>query len=254
MASRLDVPNDRFKNGEVMLQDAILKCVGTADALVILDVGANTGQWSTLVLGAIQRHGGTAVEMHVFEPAPAAFHALQSNLSSFTSSVRLSCNQVAVSNFTGTADFRIVAPLSEVNTLEPLDRAAGLETVTVSCTSLDEYCRELGLSHIFFVKIDTEGNDFRVLEGASGLLMRGCVDFLQFEYNHRWIAFRNYLKDVFDLVQPFQYEIGKITPSGIEFYDRWDPDLERFVEGNYLLCKKSLRPHLPSIRWWNEGQ
>jgi FkbM family methyltransferase len=252
MASRLDVPNDPVKNGEVLLQSAVLSRVTTADALVIFDVGANTGQWSTLLLRTLQRHVGAQVELHLFEPSPTAFEALQVNLSQVAHSVRLTCNELAVSNFTGSADFSIVAPLSQVNTLAPLEPTSALEIVTVSCVTLDEYCLQRRLPRIYFAKIDTEGNDFRVLEGARDLLMHGCVEYLQFEYNHRWIAFRSYLKDVFDLIQPFQYSIGKLTPKGIEFYDRWHPDLEKFVEGNYLLCKKVYRSQLPSVPWWNE--
>ena len=85
------------------------------------------------------------------------------------------------------------------------------------------------------------------------MLGEGRVDYLQFEYNHRWIAFRSYLRDVFDLIKPFEYTLGKITPKGVEFYDKWDPDLEKFLEGNYLLCRNPHRSQLPSIRWWADA-
>ena len=252
MASRFDVPNDPTTNGELLLQSAVVKGLGTADTPVIFDVGANTGQWSMLLLRTLQRHHGTRVELHVFEPSPAAFHALQENLSSARPSIRLTANQLAVSSFSGYSDFSIVTPMSQVNALIALELSAVSETIKVSCVTLDDYCSRQGLLGVHFVKIDTEGNDFRVLQGAEGLLAHGRLDFLQFEYNHRWIAFRTYLKDVFDFIEPFPYAIGKLTPKGVEFYDRWHPDLERFIEGNYVVCKDVHKSKLPVVRWWNE--
>ena len=58
----------------------------------------------------------------------------------------------------------------------------------------------------------------------------------QFEYNHRWILGRFFLRDAFELVQAFGYRVGKLTPRGVEFYPGWDPELETFVEGNYVAC------------------
>jgi FkbM family methyltransferase len=252
MAARLDPPNDRLSDGELLLLGAILRHLPAVDPLVIVDVGANTGQWSTLLLSELARSPRHTAELHVFEPSPAAFKTLDANLSPAPDAVRLVFNQRAVSNFTGTAELSIVAPLSQVNTLVPLERNASAARLTVACVTLDDYCVEQGLPRIHLAKIDTEGNDFRALEGARRLLEEARIDYLQFEYNHRWIAFRNYLKDVFDLIQPYAYVVGKITPKGVEFYDRWDPELERFLEGNYLLCRTAYQSQLPSIRWWVE--
>ena len=88
----------------------------------------------------------------------------------------------------------------------------------------------------------------RVLEGAKGLLERGAIDFLQFEYNHRWILFRNYLKDVFDLVEPLGYRVAKVTPHGLEVYPKWHFELEVFWEGNYLIAKDFAALGLPLLK------
>ena len=103
--------------------------------------------------------------------------------------------------------------------------------------TLETFCSEHNITRIVFAKVDTEGNDMRVLEGARDLLERGAIDFLQFEYNHRWILFRNYLKDVFDLVEPLGYRVAKVTPHGLEVYRHWHFELEVFWEGNYLVAK-----------------
>src|SRR5690606_5505755 len=91
------------------------------------------------------------------------------------------------------------------------------------------------IPHINFIKVDTEGNDMRVLLGAARLLEAWAIDYVQFEYNCRWVAFRNFLKDVFDFVEPMGYRVAKVVPDGIETFDGWQPDLEVFQEGNYLV-------------------
>jgi hypothetical protein len=85
------------------------------------------------------------------------------------------------------------------------------------------------------------------------MLKRQAIGVLQFEYNHRWIGGRWFLRDAFDLLLPLGYALGKITPRGIEFYDRWHYELETFREANYLACTPSHVPTFPSIGWWNAG-
>ena len=77
------------------------------------------------------------------------------------------------------------------------------------------------------------------------------IDFVQFEYSHRWIGFRHFLKDVFDLVEPMGLAIGKITPEGIEECDGWHFELEAYREANYLVYAPENRLDLPHFPWWN---
>ena len=39
-------------------------------------------------------------------------------------------------------------------------------------------------------------------------------------------------------------------PKGVEFYPGWDPDLETFVQGNYVACTPVAARGLPAVRWW----
>jgi hypothetical protein len=99
---------------------------------------------------------------------------------------------------------------------------------------------EHSIDQVDLIKIDTEGNDFRVIQGASVLLTKGGVGVLQFEYNHRWIHSRSYLKDVFDLVRNTPYRVAKVCSTALEVYSEWHPELERFFETNYILVHERL--------------
>jgi hypothetical protein len=121
-------------------------------------------------------------------------------------------------------------------------------------TTIDACAEDAGLGQIALVKIDTEGHDLAVLRGARKLLAEHRILAVQFEYNHRWIAARSFLRDAFDLLLPLGYRLGKLTPRGVEFYPGWDAELETFVEGNYVACLPQVAERLPPVAWWKSAR
>ncbi len=101
------------------------------------------------------------------------------------------------------------------------------------------------LDVIHLLKSDTEGHDMEVITGALPLLKEGRIAVHQFEYNHRWIFSKHFLKDVFDAAEGLPYHIGKICPNDIEVYDKWYPEHERFFEANYVLLRRD------AVSWFN---
>jgi hypothetical protein len=110
---------------------------------------------------------------------------------------------------------------------------------------LDAFCAANGVGHIHLAKCDTEGHDAKVLKGAGGLLAAGRIDVFQFEYNHRWVHSRAFLKDVFDQVHRLPYRVAKVQAGGvIDVYPSGHPELDRFFEANYLLVRE------PALSWF----
>ena len=52
-----------------------------------------------------------------------------------------------------------------------------------------------------------------------GLLAAARIDVFQFEYNHRWVYGRSFLKDVFDLAAGLEYQVGKVRVRTVELFD-----------------------------------
>jgi FkbM family methyltransferase len=193
--------------------------------------------------------------LHSFEPSEYTFTCLSETLGQ--SSVTLA--RLALGEFPGSSTLHVVSPGAGTNSLhQPCDVAGFSTTEDVTTTTLDLYADQSGLEQIALVKIDTEGHDLAVLRGAQRLLGMRRILIAQFEYNHRWVYSRSFLRDAFDLLAPFDYRLGKLTPRGVEFYPRWEPELETFVEGNYVACADHVVERLPSIDWWkpvvNEGR
>jgi hypothetical protein len=98
------------------------------------------------------------------------------------------------------------------------------------------------------IKVDTEGHGLEVIRGAAAMMEAGRVSVVQFEYNHLWVESRSYLRNVFKFIEALPYTLAKVTPSCVESFDQWHPELEKYTEGNYLLI------HEGSRRWFNEQQ
>lgn len=53
----------------------------------------------------------------------------------------------------------------------------------VDTVTLDGYVIENGIDHIDFLKIDVEGHEPEIIDGAADLILRKKIDFIQLEFN-----------------------------------------------------------------------
>ena len=245
--ARLDYPNDMSTNGESALQRWVLRFSQAGEQIHVADVGANVGRWSESMLAATSQAGReTDLQLHAFEPDSLAFARLAEALAG--RSARLS--KTALSDRQGSSLLHVVAPGAGTNSLYAGPEANPVAQETVVTATLDSYAEQSGVARFALVKIDAEGHDLAVLHGARTLLAEHRIAAAQFEYNHRWILGRFYLRDAFEFLLALGYLVGKVTPRGVEFYPGWDADLETFVEGNYLACDPDAAAKLPAVRWW----
>ncbi len=244
----LDLPNDMRTNGELWLQRRIVDLARPSRDIHVIDVGANVGRWSAAMLAAAQQAGRLDhLDLHAFEPSSYTFGRLAEALGRHP----ITLSRAALGERPGSSTLHVIAPGAGTNSLhEAPGTSAHATTEEVTTTTLDAYAGQAGLDHVTLVKIDTEGHDLAVLRGARRLLAEQRILIAQFEYNRRWIDARSFLRDAFDLLEPLGYRLGKLTPSGVEFYPCWDADLETFVEGNYVACTRWAARKLPSVAWW----
>jgi FkbM family methyltransferase len=241
---RLDGPNTIEFNGEQLVQSSLN---GAAGPIEVLDVGAHFGEWSTSLLNQVPRD-----DLHVtcFEPSTYTFERLSAHFVDHRRAPRL--EGIALGNREGTAVLRIVHNGAGSNSLVTFVAERALQQEEeVAISTVDAYCASQGLQNVALLKIDAEGADLDVMKGAAEMLAQQRIGLLQFEYNHRWIHARGYLKDAFDLLQPHGYSLGKVTARGIEEYPAWHEELETFRESNYLAYLPSWRERLPVFPWWN---
>jgi FkbM family methyltransferase len=124
---------------------------------------------------------------------------------------------------------------SGTNSLHPI---SGVEKEVIALGTLDEFLLEHRISHVVFAKIDVEGFDCLVLQGAARALAEGAIDLIQFEYNWRWILNSQNLKNVFQLIEKSPYRLGKLAGNRILVFKDWHFEMDRFFENNYVLLRK----------------
>jgi len=245
--ARLDYPNELNTNGESALQRWILRFSPPGEQIHVADVGANVGRWSRSLMVAASKAGReTDLRLHAFEPDSRAFASLEEVLDGSSASLSMA----ALSDRQGTSLFHRAAPAAGRNSLYPVPGVTQAVQENVTTITLDSYAEHSGVAHFALVKIDAEGHDLPILQGARTLLAEHRITVAQFEYNHRWIFARFFLRDAFEFLLTLGYRVGKLTPRGVEFYPNWDAELETFVEGNYLACDPEVATELPAVTWW----
>lgn len=243
-------------NGEAHLQASIAGLqVESGRAWTVIDVGANQGQWSTSMIRAAERSGSAkTMRIVAIEPVPTTASILRNTLAEMEGAGSVEIVEAAMSSHVGEATIFVRGVGAGTNSLYKGQRTGStpdLSTdveeieIRVQTQTLDALSHELGITSVELVKVDAEGHDFEVMKGSAQLLSGGRIGVLQFEYNHRWIAARHYLYDVFELVDGMPYVVGRVTPSGTQFFARWHPELERFFEANYVLVRRDIAVKLP---------
>lgn len=187
---------------------------------VAVDVGANIGLYTLLFSSLVGAEG----HVHSFEPAPENFTRLQVNLL-LNDALNVSLSQAAVYSRPGTVSLNLFGPgLGAWHTLgrpelpNPYERGKTVTPTTsvdVEAVTLDAYCAALGISEIALLKVDVEGAEPEVLEGAVDLLSGGAVKAILFEVSLPQAASLGH-----DGAQPFQdlkrlsYNCHRIEPDG----------------------------------------
>lgn len=136
---------------------------------VAMDIGANIGL-SAVVLATLLPRGRVIAA----EPAPRTAQALRETLALNGMEGRVAVEQVAVSAAPGKTAFSADATHSAGSKIVDegtMDRAA-LAPVIVPVTTLDGLVARHGLARLDLVKVDVEGYEGDVLEGAQGAIAR----------------------------------------------------------------------------------
>jgi FkbM family methyltransferase len=145
----------------------------------MFDVGANVGQTA---LSMKKRWPNARIVC--FEPTGATFKKLQENIRPL---LQVEAHNIALGNAPGVVDLftyentLINSLLPDAQTVTRFEAAAKKETCTVR--TLDEVLRTEKIRRINLLKIDTEGYDLPILEGAANSLQEGLVDFIYVEFN-----------------------------------------------------------------------
>jgi FkbM family methyltransferase len=168
---------------------------------VYVDVGYHRGEWSANVLA---QH--PAARVVAFDPWPDATGYYESS----THRRNIEFSAIALSNREGTDTFYDYRNACNSLARRDLQGVAPASEYEVVVSTLDAWCTEHGVGHIALLKVDVEGYDLPVLEGAKGLLASGAVGAFVFEYDDAWIYSRQLLGDAAAYIAGTGYRLCKL--------------------------------------------
>jgi FkbM family methyltransferase len=192
--------------------DDMRKLARTASPLVF-DVGANRGQSIERFRRAFERP-----LIHAFEPGRAAFAELQRGC---TGTPGVILNQTALGARPESRLFLDNDHDDMSSFLEPSVTAWGeiKSRYPVDVITLDDYCAARGIDRIDILKIDTQGFDLQVLEGAQRMMRKPAVHMVFTE-----VIFSEMYKGLphFDETYAFFADRGFTLVSLYDFYYQKD--------------------------------
>lgn len=183
-------------------------------APVLMDIGANTGSFSLLPCINPDITG------YAFEPAPDIFNILKRNLALNRLETHIEPLSVALSNESGTACLKCPASGRESGLAclgEPL-RFHEWTEVHVPMTTVDALAEEKKIDQVHLIKIDTEGCELFVLQGAEGFI-RECHPQILTESNDRNTMQFGYRKEeIRDLLFSWGYRCIAVGEEDLFFF------------------------------------
>ena len=206
---------------------------------IVFDVGANIGSWSLAVLNKNHK-----IHLHVFEPVPETFEKLKANLpirnKIKTINKAVGKNNVSPDIFYYYRHDPALSTLYRRLIAEDKYKIPSPIKILIETITIDSYCKENDIKKINFLKIDVEGAELDVIEGANEMLSLNKIDHIQFEYGGAYLDADISLQQVCRYMSAFNYTLFKIHPTGVTPIDKFYPNMETFAYLNFLFVNNEF--------------
>ena len=183
------------------------------EGMTVFDVGANVGELTLL----FSRFVGDEGRVHGFEAGGQVFKRLET-VCAAAGRRNVVLNHLALAEKNGTVRLNVYdEPYSSFNSqarrplknygldLEP----AGIEETPA--LTLDSYCRDRKIEFIDLLKIDVEGAEFQVMQGARRMLRSQSIACLTFEFGQTTFDMGNDSLEIEAFLKDLRYQIRNVV-------------------------------------------
>ncbi len=166
----------------------------------VIDVGSNVG-FFTLLAARLAHENGRVLS---FEPEPTCFSLLSKSIER-NRFANVRAFQQCVSNQDGQKTLYL--SVTKHRGLHSTVKDLGGDKIVVESTCLDTIAEMLGLDQVDLLKIDVEGAEPEVLEGAGRLLVEGRIRNIIMEWEHPeiWAEHKDILHKILSVFDAYRF-------------------------------------------------
>lgn len=157
-------------------------------------------------------------DVYAFEPVPESFARLQEHAGDHP---KLHPFQCAMSNSRGRTRFNLGNWLDASSLLKPRETGATFDayqastgTIEVETDTIDDFCLRHDIGHINLLKMDTQGAELLIFEGAERMLAARAIDVIYTEMQ---------FAELYEGAALADQIIGKLRSHGYRFHNLYDP-------------------------------
>lgn len=229
-----------YENFSISGEKEFLNLLSSSFPIFCIDVGANVGTYSKILLE------NTDATVLAFEPHPQAFEFLEKLQIKYQKrfiAVKkgLSNSRGKLDLFYGVKDLQLATLSESVNEIGYVGEI-NQEKIAVEVETLDSYYLQYikgKFKRCDLLKIDTEGFEYEVLQGAEIFIQEMKPLYIQIEFNLHHLYRNHSLKFIGDLLQ--DYDCFQILPNKQGLIGRDINNLETniFSFSNFVFVRNS---------------
>lgn len=204
------------------------------EAPVLFDVGAHTGEYTLLFKRRFPQ-----ARVFCFEPSQENFARLGQSTAALSG---VDCRRCALGKEAGEATLyrdQAVSSLASLTKRRLAHYAIAMEIEeTVAVTTVDRFLREQGIAYIDLMKIDVEGHELDVLEGAAESLGAGRIGVVQFEFGGCNLDTRTNFQDFFYFFTArHDFKLFVVTRYGLAPVQAYREIYEQYQTTNFVAVR-----------------
>ena len=200
-----------------------------ANGATIADIGANIG-WYSIHWAAID----PSSHIFSFEPVPSTYESLTKNVNK-NNLMNIVVENMGMSSSCGSLEIFVDPSIAGAASAHPSVYGASSMPVQTVVTTLDDYAK-LNTLHFDAVKLDVEGGELAVLQGASQVLSDDRpIIFIEMLRRHAR-AFGYHPNDIIALMKTFDYDCFRIESGVLLPFLHMD---EHTIDTNFFFIHRS---------------
>lgn len=193
-----------YRTSKVSGEKAFLEKYLSKKGGIVLDVGANSGSYAIEVSSASK-----GFTVYAFEPHPITFEVLVRNVQPYPNVIPVNIGMSSERGVLKLYDYTDHDGSEHASLFEDVITEIHGASVAISheieLTTLDDFINKEKITQIDLLKIDTEGNELAVLQGAANSIAERKIKAIHLEFNEMNVSSRVFFRDFWKMLAGYNF-------------------------------------------------